>query len=213
GQGPGGFRRPEWRFVDFHSASRHGEPFARLIAQKRYVPNVRHRLCTSNLKVRVGEAFMRSLGYEDWDSVMGIRADEPRRVARMLAPGHDNSAGLPYLPLARAGVNKVDVLRWWAGQPFNLALDPAGDLGNCDLCFLKGRRKLVSAIRADHTRVVWWLNQEHVSGQRFLTGYASYADLLREADFLDRQFELDGMETAGPDHESTVSHVDCRCGD
>lgn len=213
GQGPGGFRRPEWRYVDFGSASRKGEPFARLIAQKRYLPNVRHRLCTSNLKVRVGEAFMRSPGYQDWDSVLGIRADEPRRVARMLAPGRDNSAGLPCLPLVRADVTKADVLHWWSRQPFNLALDPAGDLGNCDLCFLKGRRKLVSALRADRTRVVWWLDQEHLSGQRFLTGYDSYADLLREADFLDRQLELDGLEPPDLDHESTAPLADCRCGD
>lgn len=167
-QAPGGFRRPEWRFVDFDTASRDGEPFARLIAEKRYLPNVRHRLCTSNLKIRVGEAFMRSPRFDDWDSVLGIRADEPRRIARMRAPGRDSSAGLPYLPLAHAGFTKADVLRWWTQQPFDLGLDPASDLGNCDLCFLKGRRKLVRAVRADRARAVWWLRQKQLSGQRFL---------------------------------------------
>lgn len=206
----GGFRRPDWKVVTHASASRKGEPFAALIKAKGYLPNVMHRICTANLKIRVGEAFMRSLGYDDWDSVMGIRADEPRRIAKMGAPGRDNSAGIPLLPLARAGVKKLQILSWWNGQPFDLQLDPAGDLGNCDLCYLKGRPKLVRAVRADRSLPVWWIDQEKAVGSLFLKGYVSYGDIVREADFRDRQIEIPEMDA---DDEIDDRIVDCMCGD
>jgi 3'-phosphoadenosine 5'-phosphosulfate sulfotransferase (PAPS reductase)/FAD synthetase len=212
----GGFRRPAWKFVDFATADRVGTPFETLIREKGYLPNVKHRICTANLKIRVGEAFMRSLGYEEWDSVMGIRADEPRRVARMAAPGRDNSAGDPYLPLAVAGVAKPEILAWWKKQPFNLELDPDGDLGNCDLCFLKGRGKNVGALRREPARAVWWIQQEQAVGARFIKGYVSYSDLVREADFMNSQIELFARDQAvadGYDPSEDERIADCMCGD
>lgn len=122
----GRFRRPRWKTVCHGTAARAGEPFAALIAAKRYLPNVKHRICTAILQIRVGESFMRSLGLDEWESVMGIRADEPRRAAKMAASNRDNTAGEPYLPLVLGGVDKPSILAWWR-QPFNLRLDPAGD--------------------------------------------------------------------------------------
>ena len=52
------------------------------------------------------------------------------------------------MPLADAGATKADVLAYWKSSPFDLQLDPAGDLGNCTLCFMKARAKVVSAMRA-----------------------------------------------------------------
>lgn len=211
-----GFRRPSWQYVTFETADRLGTPFEALIREKGYLPNVMHRICTANLKIRVGEAFMRSLGYDEWDSVMGIRADEPRRVARMRAPGRDNSAGIPLLPLATAGVTKPEILAWWKRQPFDLRLDPEGDLGNCDLCFLKARGKNVAALRTEPERAVWWIRQEEAIGVPFLKGYVSYRDLLREADFHNSQIEMFALDQAiadGYEPEADERLADCMCGD
>jgi len=139
-------RMCRYRTVTFETASRNGEPFATLNSALGMLPNPPMRLCTANLKVRTGGAYMRGYGFDEWDSVMGIRADEPGRVARMLNPARDNRDGYPVLPLARANVSKSDVLNFWREQPFDLQLDPQGDLGNCDLCFLKARRKIVAAL-------------------------------------------------------------------
>ncbi|MFM0163865.1 Nin-like protein [Paraburkholderia sediminicola] len=208
----GGFRRPSWKYVDFATADRVGTPFASLIREKGYLPNVMHRICTANLKIRVGEAFMRSLGYEEWDSVMGIRADEPKRVARMRKPGRDNSAGDPLLPLATANVTKPEILAWWKGQPFDLQLDPQGDLGNCDLCFLKARGKNVAALRREPKLAVWWLQQENVVGNTFIKGYVSYSDLVREAEFMNSQIEMFAHAQAVDDgYDERIA--DCMCGD
>lgn len=197
------------RHVDFARASRHGEPFAKLTEALGVLPNPVARVCTAHLKVKTGTAHMRALGYDEWDAVMGIRADEPRRVARMLAPGRDNSGGTPLLPLATAGVAKRDVLAFWRAQPFDLELDPEGDLGNCDLCFLKSRRKLVDAIQAEPARADWWIERETSLKDRagraalFRIDRPSYYDLRREALFYARQIPLDLDEPL----------VDCMCGD
>lgn len=202
-----GFRRPSWKYVDFTTADRVGTPFESLVREKGYLPNVMHRICTANLKIRVGEAFMRSLGYDEWDSVMGIRADEPKRVSRMRAPGRDNSAGDPLLPLASAGVTKPEILAWWKRQPFDLQLDPYGDLGNCDLCFLKGRTKNVGALRTEPERAVWWVAQERAVGNTFIAGYVSYGELVREAEFMNSQIEMFSEQ------EDDERIADCICGD
>jgi 3'-phosphoadenosine 5'-phosphosulfate sulfotransferase (PAPS reductase)/FAD synthetase len=208
----GGFRRPSWRYVDFASADRVGTPFEALIREKGYLPNVMHRICTANLKIRVGEAFMRSLGYDEWDSYMGIRADEPTRVARMRKPGRDNSAGDPVLPLASANVTKPEILEWWKRQPFDLQLDPEGDLGNCDLCFLKARGKNVAALRREPERAVWWVRQEATAGKTFIKG-VSCSDLVREAEFKNSQIEMFALDQAIDDGYEDERIADCMCGD
>lgn len=196
-----------YRIVSFESAARDGEPFAALTRAVKMLPNPVARLCTINLKIRVGAAFMRAHGYEEWDNAMGIRADEPRRVARMMDPAHDDSYGVPLLPLARANVSKPDVLAFWRAQPFDLHLDPQGDLGNCDCCFLKARHKIVRALIKEPSRADWWIEQERAEhGATFRNDRPPYRDLKREALFYARQLPLDFEEADEP-------LVDCFCGD
>lgn len=197
-----------YRVVDFKTASRSGEPFERMIQELGLPPNPVARTCTANLKVKTSRAWMLTHGYDEWDSVMGIRADEPRRIARLGNPKRDNSAGVPYLPLARAGVRKADVLDFWRRQPFDLRLDPSGDMGNCDLCFLKSRAKIVSAIRREPDRHVWWAQQEAGPlGATFRSDRPQYTDLAREAEFQSRQRDLPNIET------EDEALADCMCGD
>ncbi|MBR7900295.1 Nin-like protein [Burkholderia multivorans] len=196
------------RTADFDTASRKGEPFSRLNEALGILPNPVMRTCTANLKVKTGRSFMRSLGYTEWDNVMGIRADEPRRVARLLSPGRDNSGGIPNLPLARAGVLKADVLAFWRDQPFDLALDPEGDFGNCDACFLKARHKIVRAFVSRPDLATWWINEEsRPSEATFRNDRPRYSELLREAEFYAKQFLL-----AFPEPEEDAL-IDCMCGD
>lgn len=198
-----------YRRVSFETASRHGEPFAAMTRAMNMLPNPVARLCTINLKMRVGTAYMRSLGFDEWDSIMGIRADEPRRVARMGNPKRDNTNGVPVLPLARANVRKADVLEFWRAQPFDLELDVQSDLGNCDLCFLKARRKIVAALIPEPERAQWWIDQEAAEhGATFRNDRPPYRDLKREALFYARQIPLD-FDASDVDE----ALVDCFCGD
>ena len=49
---------------------------------------------------------------------------------------------------------------YWRGNSFDLALPYDSAYGNCDLCFLKGKRSLARLIRAEPERVEWWQRME-----------------------------------------------------
>lgn len=167
-----------FRVVTYETASRAGEPFENLI-ECTGLPNPVTRLCTQELKIRPMKRFMQGLGYQHWDNIVGIRADEPKRVARMRVPNREPWENI--LPLADAGTTKADVLAFWAKQSFDLqlALDEDGETyeGNCDMCFLKSTKKRARIAQEHPERLVWWVAQEARSGSTFLPHGKSFADL------------------------------------
>ena len=179
---PADFSR--WREVDYCSAARAGEPFDAMVDWKKYLPNHSEKLCTEWLKVRAIGGLMSSLGFTpsapktkdapyipgDYDQIIGIRADEPKRIA--------SSAGKPDvdLPLVRARVTRGDVAAFWAGQSFDLRID-AGE-GNCRLCFEKGREQLRNVVRdaPDGAGIERWIGRERRRGALMRKGH-SYEEL------------------------------------
>ena len=154
----------EWRnneagyeLVGHNSASRSGEPFASLTDKRRLLPNPVTRFCTQELKVRPMKKFMLASGFDHWLNVVGIRADEPRRVARMRTSAA-KERWENFLPLAVAGVSELDVLAFWRSQPFDLGITSAE--GNCDLCFLKGAKTLMGILRERPDLALWWIGRE-----------------------------------------------------
>lgn len=169
-----------WDVVSHRSASRAGEPFDALIAHRRRLPNPTMRFCTQELKIRPMREWMKSLGYEHWTMVVGIRADEPRRVARM--EGLNDQAKERWttvMPLARAGVTLADVDEHWRRQSFDLGLRPWE--GNCDMCFLKSVGKRVRIARDRPDLVGWWDEHEQRNGQPFRRDTPSYAAIAMKA--------------------------------
>jgi 3'-phosphoadenosine 5'-phosphosulfate sulfotransferase (PAPS reductase)/FAD synthetase len=173
----------EWRpdgfeAVGFNSASRSGEPFAALIAKKRFLPNGVARFCTQELKIRVMRDYARSLGWDRWVNVIGLRYDEGHRVLKALARNDEGKERFTVaMPMSRAKVTKSDVMAFWAAQPFDLGLRDYE--GNCDLCMLKGRDKKLAIIRERPGSADWWIEQERLTGGRFVSEY-SYADLAQQ---------------------------------
>ena len=172
----------EWRpmpdrfaLVGYNSADRTGAPFEGLIALRGRLPNPLHRFCSRELKVEPIKAYCRSLGWERWANVIGLRHDEGHRVLKKYA---ENDTGghrwKSFMPLDKARATKRDVMAFWAEQPFDLQLKPHE--GNCDLCFLKSEGKLRDIIRRHPGVEDWWVAQE-ASGKRFerARSYASLA--------------------------------------
>lgn len=207
-----------FRTVSHATAARDGSPYAELLAHIRsvraakgeafYLPNPVQRICTTELKIRVMKRVMRSLGYAHWDMVMGIRADEPRRIKKLREPTAERWEHV--LPLADAGVTERDVMAFWSAQPFDLAL--RSHEGNCDLCFLKRPEHRVLLMAQYPEMAAWWAEQEALMGTRFLARTASrkgepgYAELNRAAPGL-----VEGARrqlTLLPDDEGGV---DCVC--
>ncbi|MBL8680151.1 MAG: phosphoadenosine phosphosulfate reductase family protein [Myxococcales bacterium] len=138
-------------------------PFEQLITDRGYLPNPIMRMCTTELKIRPMKRFMLDRGYEEWTMVLGIRADEPLRAAKLLAPTKERWDHR--LPLYRAGITEAHVMKFWSTQPFDLALRPHE--GNCDLCFLKTLTKRLDIVREHPDFVDWWARQEERTGQQF----------------------------------------------
>lgn len=146
-----------FRVVDYTTASRNGEPFKQLITKRNFLPNPVSRFCTTELKLRPMRDWCKSLGWEAWEVAVGIRADEPHRLAK----GKANAAKERYdvvHPLGDAGVTLEDVSAFWKAQPFDLQLEPHE--GNCDLCFLKGQGRIQRIMSDRPDLAAWWIEQE-----------------------------------------------------
>jgi len=177
--------------VDFETASRQGEPFEAAIRKRRYLPNPVTRYCTVELKIRAMHRYLKSISWADgdgeWDQMVGIRADEHRRVAKIRKRGTSTETPREHmrLPLADAGITLADIDVFWAEQPFRLELPTVNGktlLGNCDLCFLKGRQQTYSIIQSDLRSADWWARMETLveSGGRaatFRKDRPSYAEM------------------------------------
>lgn len=166
--------------VVIHRVQRPGQ-FTQLITDRKFLPNPTMRFCTQELKIRPMRDWMLASGYEHWTNVVGIRADEPRRVAKMRESNERRSERWDIaLPLAEAGIIEADVMAFWNTQPFDLQLRPHE--GNCDLCFLKGYDKVRNLVRDRPDLAQWWADQEARIGGTFRDDRPSYAAMLAQPD-------------------------------
>jgi len=183
----------EYKVVSYETASRNGEPFESLIADKNYLPNMVARFCTSELKVLTIERYLKDQGISDWETAVGIRADEPRRVAKMR-----QKEGY-FTPLADKGVASNDVIEFWRDQKFDLNLPASGFYSNCDLCFLKGYGIKQSLVNESPRLANWWADQENKINARFRSDQPAYKDMIAVSG---SQSDLWGYES-----------IECFCGD
>lgn len=196
--------RPVYRTkeVTYETASRDGKPFEALIGRRSYLPNPVARFCTAELKIRRMKDFMWKMkGYKHWDNVLGLRYDEPRRVSSS-RNASDRERWGNLMPMYDAKHTVKDVLEFWQKANFDLTL-PSIDgqtlAGNCDLCFLKGRKTLTKLIKERPDLTTWWIAQENRIGEgtgaTFRSDRPPYVELLKEAEnpVMDDMFEDDAM--------------------
>ena len=211
----GGTKNPKnvHRVVDYHTASRDGEPFRTLNMKMRMLPNVVMRKCTSELKVETINRFcVRDLGWprKTTKRVLGIRHDEPRRWRKALYEECD----LEY-PMVHAQVSKPMVDVFWAEQPFNLGIESWE--GNCDGCFLVGQTKLMQRFRKRPWVADWWIKEEerHLKMKRedprttledFV--HAQFSKRYTYRELRDRALAQRELPLGGDDEEA----LDCFCG-
>ena len=186
--------KPYFKCVTFETASRNGEPFAALIKKRKYLPNGVARFCTTELKVLAIDRHMKSLGINEYPTMVGIRADEPRRVAKMRLNKDEKLT-----PLATAKVTEGIVWDFWNNHSFDLSLAKASGASNCDLCFLKGGKILQGLIQQKPERALWWAQMEKNIGGTFSKDRPNYQTLY---DFSQSQMNLFDDES-----------IPCFCGD
>lgn len=175
-------KAPYYTIVTYETASRDGEPFAALIAKRKVLPNRVARFCTAELKVRVCKNYLqRFVGWKHWTCLIGIRHDEPSRWAKSKGVANKECFEIEH-PLVRWQVYKKFILQYWGYMPFNLEIEEWE--GNCDICFLKGKKKKLTIARLHPERFAWWVEQEQNKfksgkGGRFCNDY-TYGALLNK---------------------------------
>jgi len=201
--------KDRFKVVTFETASRNGEPFEAIIRKRNYLPNPVSRFCTVEMKVRAIHRYLKSIGWTEWESMLGIRSDEQRRLAKIGNQDyvkHEEKIA----PLGKIGVTKETVGEFWKGHSFDLELPNMNGVtmhGNCDLCYLKGGSQIMSLIAEKPQRAVWWARMEALAlaskpdGAKFRTDRPSYSQMAKFA-----MEQRDMFDT----NEETIA---CFCGD
>lgn len=139
--------------TNFKDAERKGEPFEDVIF-KYGIPNQNAPHCTRELKQQPIKSYARSIGWKDYETALGIRSDEPKRL------DWDKKHKYKLLYFAEIfNVTKSDVNLFWRKQSFDLQLKSYE--GNCDLCYKKGLRKLMTIVKDKPELADWWREMEH----------------------------------------------------
>ncbi len=145
------------KIVDFETAKRKGEPFDEML--KHYpIPNKSAPNCTRELKERLRESLMKSLGFDKHHTALGIRADEMHRIS--------NTAEERFIiyPLAQElKVDEIFIRNWFEKQDFDLGL--LDYQGNCNLCFKKSLEKqitlMIEHIENGREEIIFrWIDRE-----------------------------------------------------
>ena len=165
-----------FREVNYDTASRNGEPMEAIITKRNYLPNPVSRFCTSETKIRpISKYIKATTGWDTWTDLIGLRADEPRRVHRLKADGKRDIV----CPMYHANHTLKDVLDFWASMPFDLDL-PYKDnaYGNCVGCFLKATPKLLRILTKEPAQADFWIRMEEKIDATFRKDRAPYKQLL-----------------------------------
>lgn len=144
-----------YKIVNFETASRKGQPFENVIL-KYGLPSKLYRHCTRELKEVPIHKYAKEILGPEYLTAIGIRADEKHRLGQK--PNY-------IYPLAEYGFTESVIRNWWDNQDFDLELKDYQ--GNCDLCFLKSKRKKLTILNENPKVSEWWDTMEKAFGSEF----------------------------------------------
>ena len=132
-------------------------PFTELLKRKNYkiIPNRVKRFCTDELKIKTSKRYLRTIGIRKFENFIGFRADEKRRV---LNRKFKFKNVIDKFPLYEKGINKKMINDYWSKKPYNLEIPSI--LGNCTLCFMKGKNAIISILASYPELADEWIKDE-----------------------------------------------------
>lgn len=184
------YKPKSFKISTIDECKKNGEIFEELINYKKYVPNVVTRFCTTDMKINVTKRYLKSLGIKQYINYLGIRADEPQRYSKIISRNNKNIYN--DMPLFYNNVTKKEVENYWLNMPFDLKHNSL--FGNCDLCFLKGKNKIIQILKNEPKKAEWWIKQEEKNKHTFKKDI-SYKEMLKlsqhpEFNFFDNENDI-----------------------
>jgi 3'-phosphoadenosine 5'-phosphosulfate sulfotransferase (PAPS reductase)/FAD synthetase len=141
-------------------------PFDTLLADQKHkiIPNRVKRMCTVQLKMKTCKRYLRSIGVTEFNNFIGFRSDEPLRIKRRVQKFkrvHDK------FPLYYDGITKPMINEYWKSKTYNLEIPSI--LGNCTLCFMKGKNAIINILASYPELAAPWISDEEKVGKTYLT--------------------------------------------
>jgi len=133
------------------------ESFNEYLQKTKYnhLPNMMKRSCTLELKVKKARRWARKNIGMSYVNIIGFRADEKERVLKNKQRWQQVKQ---VFPLFERGITKDHVNQYWMQKPYNLEMPSI--LGNCTLCFMKGKNNIINILRHDPSLAQPWIEDE-----------------------------------------------------
>ena len=132
--------------------------FRNLLDKKKAIPNNFKRFCTIELKIKTARRYLRSLGINSYENMVGFRYDEPLRVKRRKKMWKTVT---DIFPLYDKKIDKQIVNDYWSKKQYTLEIPSI--LGNCTLCFMKGKNAIMNILAAYPELADEWIEDEERS--------------------------------------------------
>jgi len=108
------------------------------------IPNMMKRSCTIELKIKIARRWCRKVIGMKYVNMLGFRSDEQHRILRNKKRWVQVENKFP---LDERNINKHLVNEYWNKKNYNLEIPSI--LGNCTLCFMKGKNAIINILRHD----------------------------------------------------------------
>lgn len=154
------------------------DPFKSMLEKRNYkiLPNRMRRMCTVELKINASKRYLRSIGIRKFENYIGFRYDEHNRVKNGVQRFKNV---IPKYPLYEQKITKDHVNEYWDNKQYNLEIPSI--LGNCDLCFLKGKSNIIAILSIYPELADKWIEDEEnakkVHGYKSGTGRQYFPDI------------------------------------
>lgn len=137
--------------------------FDGLIKKKKATPNHFKRFCTIELKIKTCRRYLRKHGIMKYENFVGFRYDEPLRVKRRKQMWKQV---IDKFPLYEDKIDKQMINDYWEKKTYTLEIPSI--LGNCTLCFMKGKNAIISILQSYPELAEPWINDEKQTGYTYL---------------------------------------------
>ena len=160
------------KIVAYEDLKRNGEVFEEGI-KKFGIPNKENKWCNRDMKLEVLTKYANSIfGKDNYSVAVGMRVDELDRVRK------DYKTNNVFYPLMDREIDSNSRNKFWKDQPIQITI-PAFK-GNCDVCFAKSNRKLMTILKEEPGKGFWWDSMIKKYGSIPLDGKKSYNDLMEK---------------------------------
>ena len=159
-----------YRVVQYKDLKRNGEIFAEGIPVYG-IPSRVNKWCNRDLKKIPMTKFCNDyFNGQPYSVAIGIRTDEIDRVSSKYK---ENNI---FYPLIENKVDSRERNKFWKNQPIQIRIKAYQ--GNCDFCFEKSLRKLMTIHSEDSTVIDWWMDQFNQYGTTKIEGKNQYNEMI-----------------------------------